>query len=587
MGFWELVRPVRGQVVAGTALQGLGALAALVPMAAIVELSGVLIAGGAGSTAWRWLLVAVGGVIARMALTGAGAVVLHFADSALAADLRLRLSAQLSRIPVGQARSVGSGRLLKLVSDDVAALHTLVAHASGDTVVAVVTAVGAFGLLARYAWPLALVALVPVLGFLGVFGAMMGRAVSQFDQYDEARGRLNAATTEFTRGVYVVKTFGRAGHASEQYARAVDDYARFYGRWMGPMITSSALGLAIVSAPSVLAVMGLSALAMVRAGRVDVTGAVAGLVLGIGLAIPLTQMDGYSVKLRAAREAAARIGAFLAAEPLPVDTDPVPAEWGEGGDVELREARLRYEPGAPEAVSGVSLHILPGTVTALVGPSGAGKSSCAGLIPRFWDPTGGRVLLAGTDLRRYRVEDLHRHVDFVLQDGRLLPLSLAENISLGRPGAGQQQVEDAARRAGIHQRICELPRGYDSVPGVDALLSGGESQRVAVARVLLAGAPVLLLDEATSYADPENEVLLQQALSTAARGRTVLVIAHRLAAVQDVDSIVVLDEGRVAQQGTHDELLDRDGLYRRLWRMQGAGSADPLSGPGDGQETTR
>ena len=565
MRFWDLIGPVRGLVVSGITLQGLGAIAGLVPMVASVQLSTALVNRAPAGETWRWLWVALVGIAVRTVLIGTGLMLTHLADARLNRDLRVRLTAHLGRIPIGEASRRSSGQVKKLVTDDVHELHTLVAHAGGDMVVGVVTAVAALAALALYSWPLALVALLPLAGFLIVFGSMMGKAATQFRDWDDAKARVSSATVEFAHGIAVVKTFGQAGRASADYRRAVDGYADFFGRLMVPMIGASSLGLAIVSAPSVLATMALLGLLLLHLGWVDFTGFVAGLVLGVGLAGPLTQMDSYDVRLRAAREAAARIGEFLATPVLPVPDAPAVAE---GGEVVLDDVGFAYDPHGPDTLSQVSMRLPEGTVTALVGRSGAGKSTLAALVPRFWDVRDGAVRVGGQDVRDLEAAALYRSVAFVFQGTRLVPMSVRDNIRLARPGADDDTVVAAARAASIHDRIAALPRGYDSVVGVDALFSGGEAQRVTIARALLESAPVLVLDEPTSFADPENEVRLQAAVARAAEGRTVLVIAHRLTSVTAADQIAVMEAGRVVEVGTHAELLARAGAYRGLWRAR-------------------
>ena len=567
MKFWDLIGPVRGLVVSGMTLQGLGAVAGLVPMVASVQLSTALVNRAPADETWRWLWVALVGIAVRTALIGTGLMLTHLADARLNRDLRVRLTAHLGRIPIGEASRRSSGQVKKLVTDDVHELHTLVAHAGGDMVVGVVTALAALAALLLYSWPLALVALLPLAGFLIVFGSMMGKAATQFRDWDDAKARVSSATVEFAHGIAVVKTFGQAGRASADYRRAVDDYADFFGRLMVPMIGASSLGLAIVSAPSVLAVMALLGLLLLHLGWVDFTGFVAGLVLGVGLAGPLTQMDSYDVRLRAAREAAARIGEFLATPVLPVPDAPAVAE---GGEVVLDDVGFAYDPHGPDTLSQVSMKLPEGTVTALVGRSGAGKSTLAALVPRFWDVRDGAVRVGGQDVRDLEAAALYRSVAFVFQGTRLVPMSVRDNIRLARPGADDDEVVAAARAASIHDRIAALPRGYDSVVGVDALFSGGEAQRITIARALLEDAPVLVLDEPTSFADPENEVRLQEAVARAAEGRTVLVIAHRLTSITTADQIAVMEAGRVVEVGTHAELLARVGAYRRLWQARRA-----------------
>jgi ATP-binding cassette subfamily B protein IrtA len=259
---------------------------------------------------------------------------------------------------------------------------------------------------------------------------------------------------------------------------------------------------------------------------------------------------------------------LLATPELPVPDEPVELDATTAGPVvRMRGVRVTY--GETVALTGIDLRLDRGTITALVGPSGSGKSTLAKLLPRFNDPCEGSVELYGVDLRRIDPAELYRHVAFVFQDSHLLSdMSIRDNICLGSPGAGDAVVRDAARKAQILSKIEELPRGFDSVVGQDAALSAGERQRVCIARAILADRPILVLDEATASADPENEARIQEALSAVAQGRTVLVIAHRLNTIRGADAIVVLDRGRIAERGSHSELLGNNGIYARLWEQE-------------------
>ena len=254
----------------------------------------------------------------------------------------------------------------------------------------------------------------------------------------------------------------------------------------------------------------------------------------------------------------------------PVLEHPAPGERQRphGNRICLEQVGYGYAPGQP-VLSNIDLVLEPGTITAIVGPSGAGKSTLARLLLRFFDPTEGCITLGGADLRHIDSTDLYQHIGFVLQDVRLVQASVRDNIALGRPAASQQAIEAAARAARLHERILRLPRGYDSVVGEDACFSGGEQQRVGIARAVLLDAPVLVLDEATAAVDADSEVAIQGALSRFAQGRTLVVIAHRLDTVMHADQIVVVDEGRIQEHGRHDQLLARKGLYARLWAVGG------------------
>ncbi|GLZ11866.1 hypothetical protein Acsp04_21010 [Actinomadura sp. NBRC 104425] len=268
---------------------------------------------------------------------------------------------------------------------------------------------------------------------------------------------------------------------------------------------------------------------------------------------------------------------MLAVPSLPEPAHPVAPQ---GHRVELRGVHFGYDPGR-EVLRGIDLVLEPGTVTAVVGPSGSGKSTLVQLLPRFFDPTRGSVLLGGVDLREIATRDLYRTVSFVFQDVRLLRASVADNIALAVPHAGLDEVVRAARLANIHDRILKLPRGYDTVIGQEAGLSGGEAQRIAIARALLTDAPVLVLDEATAFADPHTEQAVRRVLATLKGERTILVIAHRLETVAAADTVVMLENGSIVERGGPAELPARNGRFAAFWRSHWSAAAD-AGGPAGG-----
>ncbi|WP_241835400.1 ABC transporter ATP-binding protein [Pseudofrankia asymbiotica] len=537
----------------------------MIPYVCIGELASTLLRDPVDhDRAWAVVLVAVVAFVARFMLVGAAGTISHLADNDLTLDLRARMARRLGRVPLGWFDQRSSGAVKTAVQDQVSALHTLVAHAANDVVGAAVTPLVVLGYLFWADWRLALVTLVPLVFFAFSYGRMTKGYSEQMATYVAALGRINAAAVEFVHGIAVVKAFGQARRAHARFLRETDAFADAFEGWTKPMLRPFAVTMAAVSGPTMLLVILGAGTGFVEAGWCSPADVVPFVVLGIGIAGPLLNLEHSATSLQLARGAATAIGSLLA---TPVVAEPERPREPAGHRVELRDVSFGYDDRV-RVLDGVDAVLEPGTVTALVGPSGAGKSTLAGLLPRFTDPDGGAVLLGGVDVRDVGGEQLYQHVGFVTQDVGLLRVSVHDNIALAKPGTARERVVAAATAAQIHDVISALPRGYDSVIGEDARLSGGEAQRVTIARALVADTPVLVLDEATSWADLESEAAIQDALSELAAGRTVLVIAHRLASVTAADQILVLDGGRVVERGRHPELLATGGRYAQLWAAQ-------------------
>lgn len=323
------------------------------------------------------------------------------------------------------------------------------------------------------------------------------------------------------------------------------------------------MALSPIFALVVILAVGLALIADGSLAPVDILPAA---VLGPGLVAPFMTLSYAQNDLVLAQQAGDRIVQVLDAAPLPETDAPLEPR---GARVVFEQVSFSYD-GESEALREIDLTLDPGSVTALVGPSGSGKSTLARLLPRFWDPTAGRITIGGVPLDQIAPDELYRRVGIVFQDVQLLRATIRDNIAMGALTATDAAIERAARAAHIHDRIMELPKGYDSVVGEEARLSGGEAQRVSIARAILADAPILVLDEATAFADPESEAAIQDALSELVAGRTLLVIAHRLHTIVGVDQICVLDQGLIVERGRHEELLRAGGMYARLWEASEA-----------------
>ncbi|MET9344919.1 ABC transporter ATP-binding protein [Nonomuraea sp. NPDC003804] len=543
----------------------IGALAGLAPLLAVVELGRVLLSPGLVDHGHVWFVVIAGavGLLARLLFTAASSGVGHLLDGRVQLSLRRQLAARLGRVPIGWFSRRRTGELAKVVGEDVSAVHPFIAHTPGELVAAFVVPLVSLIYLFAVDWRLTLITLIPVvMAMLLVPLLMLPARQREQEEYDAAMGRIASSVVEFVQGIAVVKAFGGCERAHRKFLTAADDFVSVFSRWVrGMSLVAAGMQLAL-SPPFVLLIVLIGGAALIMGGSLAPADLLPFLLLGLGLTAPVAALGHGFDDMQAARRAVGRIRDVLAVPSLPEPAHPVAPQ---GHRVELRGVRFGYQADH-EVLRGIDLVLEPGTVTALVGPSGSGKSTLVQLLPRFFDPTHGSVRLGGVDLRELGSRELYRTVSFVFQDVRLLRASVADNIALALPHADRNDVVRAARQANIHDRILELPRGYETVIGQEARLSGGEAQRISIARALLAEAPVLVLDEATAFADPQTEEAVRRALATPSGDRTLLVIAHRLETVADADTVVVLENGEIVEHGRPVDLLARGGKFTALWQ---------------------
>lgn len=568
----RLLAPISGRLWLACVPQALGAAAGVFPFVAVAELGRVLLVDGPidegpvdeGYVWWIAGLAVAALAIRIVGLMTAGALT-HLADLDLQLGLRRQAVARLARAPLGWFDARSTGVIKKALQDDIAALHHLVGHSYTNIVSAVVTPIVAFGYLVWVDWRLALAATIPLLLGTTLYAAQFRSYDENIEAYNAALGDVNAAAVEFVQGIAVIKTFGQGTKAYGRFIECTKVFVTCFWSWVRGLLALAA-GSEIVLSPLVSLLTVLTAgLALVTAGAVAPVDLLALVVVAPGITAPFLTLAYAHNDTTLAKDAAKRIAELLDASRL---AEPAVPQMPKGAHVVFEKVGFSYD-GETEVLKDVDLVLRPGTVTALVGPSGSGKSTLAYLLPRFWDVGRGRITIGGVDVAEMALETVYAQVGFVFQQVQLVRASIADNIALGNPQASPAEIESAARAAQIHDRILTLPRRYRSVVGEDAQLSGGEAQRISIARAILADAPILVLDEATAFADPDSEAAIQEALSTLIVGRTLLVIAHRLQTVVDADQICVMDAGRIVERGRHEALLAAEGLYAKLWRAGG------------------
>ena len=560
--FKELTAPIRGSMMVARVLGFLYGALAVAPYVVLVQLGEVLLAAarsgalpdrGEVMTLLMWLTGAFG---VRYGIYFVALAVTHFADVRFGHIVRSRMVKVLAGAPLAWFTSTNSGAVRKAIQDDTHDVHTVIAHAPVESAAAVSAPLSLLIYSFVVDWRLGLlsIATLPIYGLLNAWMMRdMGEKTAQMDRH---LTRVSSTMVEFVSGISVVKAFGTVGRSHQRFTQAAEDFSRFYRDWCGPLLKGSALGQASVSPSLILLISTAGGAAFAAAGIVSpvqvITCALIALVIPAAIEVLGTTAWSYQI----AGAAALRIVDLLSVDPLPAEGSSVP----EGSDVEIDGVSFSY--GTTLALDDVSLTIPEGTVTALVGSSGSGKSTLATLVARFADPDRGSVRIGGVDVSDIATDVLYRHVSFVLQDPQLLDISVRDNIALGVPGASDDAVWAVAAAARIDDYLRSLPRGLDSVIGEDAHPSGGQAQRIAIARALLVDAPVLVLDEATAFTDPEAEADIQAALTRLVQGKTVLVIAHRAASITGVDQIAILDAGRLIALGAPDQLADHPYMRR-------------------------
>ena len=476
--------------------------------------------------------------------------------------LRFRVADRLLRAPLGKAQSYTIGQIKGIMVDKIENIEPPLGHMVPEGAGHIVLPIVSILALAMIDVRIALASFVTFPAAIICMGLTYKISGKSFDTYNESNAYMNSTIVEYIEGIEVIKAFGRAGVSYEKYAKAITDYRTFVIQWMSSTWVTMKLAFALL--PSTL--IGTLPVSLLLASRGIITAPQAALavMLSISMVGSLAKLEVFSENMRQVKMTVEELQEFLNMPVLPEPSEEVVLK---DTGIILEHVHFSYS-GDPkdEVLRGIDLQIPQGSFTALVGPSGGGKSTVAKLISRFWDVTKGSICIGGTDIRNIPLSQLAEHISFVTQDNFLFQCSLLENIRLGNPKATDEGVKEAARAAMCEEFILKLPQGYDTPAGeAGKHLSGGEKQRIAIARMLLKDAPIVILDEATAFTDPENEDKIQQSIAALTKGKTLLVIAHRLSTIRQADNIVVLKNGQIAAQGRQEELLKNCKLYRDMW----------------------
>ena len=580
----------RNLTLLGCILSALSAVLGLIPYVCVwLAARDVLetwpaLTGVSGTARWGW--TAVWTAVISIALYFAALMSTHIAAFRTARNIRRAAMAHVLKLPLGFFTGSQSGRLRKLIDDNAGLTEDLLAHKLPDLAGTIVTPIAAVLMLFLFDWKMGLLCLLTmVLALLSMCLMMGGKNAGFFHRYQKEIERMSGEAVEYVRGIPVVKMFQQTVYSFKAFYAAIRDYSDLASQYAMSCRVGQTCFLTFINGAFALLIPA----ALLLASGGDVRAVLVNFIFYALFAPACGQMINrimyMSEAVMEADEAVGRLDEILSQKPMEntgVQKHPADAA------VSFDHVTFTY-PGADRpALADVSFSVRPGQVTALVGPSGGGKTTAASLIPRFWDTDSGTVSIGGVNVREMDTEDLMKQVAFVFQDTRLFKESLLENIRAARPDASREEVLSAAHAAQCDDILEKLPHGLDTVVGARGVyLSGGEQQRIALARAILKDAPIVVLDEATASADPENEHQIQKAFEALIRNKTVLMIAHRLSTVQDADHIIVLSGGKIAEQGSHESLLAQHGVYAAMWEdyQQSArwkvGRTDPKSGKGE------
>ena len=508
---------------------------------------------------------AVGFALLAMVLYIAALMCSHKAAFRVQANMRVRMMEHIMKLPLGYVEVEGTGKIRKVVNDSSAATETFLAHNLPDKYVSYATPVGLITMMMVFDWRLGLISLIPaVIAFLLMGTLMMGPKMAEdMKQYQNALETMSSEAVEYVRGVPVVKTFGQTVFSFKRFKNAIDEYEKWtldYTKGMTwPMVAFT------TAANGVFAALIIAAYLLGGNHITDtfVLNLIFYILITSVLTTTLMKVAYAGESQMVVQDALNRMDAVFEVAPL---SEPEKPLMPKDASICLDHVAFSYEGAKNRAIDDVTFTIPAGAHVAFVGPSGGGKTTLASLVARFFDVAEGSIRIGDVDVKQISGKELMNQVSYVFQDSKLLKISILENVRMGRPDASDAEVMEALKAAQCNDIIEKLPNGVHTMIGTKGVyVSGGEAQRLSIARAFLKNAPILILDEATAFADPDNERLVQKAFENLAKNKTVIMIAHRLSTVTDADRIYVLKDGKIKEQGTHEELQKSNGLYAHMW----------------------
>lgn len=558
---WKWAESYHGELLAAVLLAILGVACNMIPYFCIAAMMGLLLNGMEVSSCLPWCGIALAGYMGKSIFSTLSTSVSHTATFHTLRDIRKKLLEKLSKVPMGTVLETPSGQYKTTIVDRVEGMEPTLAHLlpemTSNLLVPIVIVIYIFIL----DWRMGVASLITTIIGLIIISQSTKTYAKRWEGAVKIGHRMANAIVEYVGGIQVVKAFSQSAGSYKKYAAAVEDNASYYVDWMRDNQKYMCLWQSII--PSVLVTVLPTGLFLLAHNSLTAADFLTIIVLSLGITAPVVSAMSFMDDLAVVGTNVGEISAILDASELVRPQNRVAFD---NQDIELNDVSFSYDKADGEILHDVSLKIISGTVTALVGPSGSGKSTIAKLIAGFWDVSAGSIRIGGHDIREIPLEQLNQKIAYVSQDNYLFDRTVRENIRMGRLDATDQEVEAVAKAAGCDAFIRNLEHGYDTVCGSGGgHLSGGEKQRISIARAMLKNAPIIILDEATASIDPENEALIQRAISALTVGKTLIVIAHRLSTIVNADNIVVIEHGTIVAQGRQEQLIRDCPLYAGMW----------------------